>query len=144
MQSLEVPLIDDFHVHLRQGRVLDLVAPMLETSGCRLAYVMPNLKPPIATTEQALLYKSALLQLSPNTEFLMTLYLNPQLTVEEVHKAAAAGVVGIKSYPRGVTTNSDGGIESYTIYYPIFEVMQATGMVLNLHGEIPSDPESVT
>lgn len=46
---------------------------------------------------------------------------------------------GVKSYPRGVTTNSDGGIESYEVYYPVFEVMEQEDLVLNLHGEIPSD-----
>lgn len=52
--------------------------------------------------------------------------------------------LGVKSYPRGVTTNSDGGIESYTAYYDVFEAMEKEGMVLNLHGEIPSDPGSVS
>lgn len=52
-------------------------------------------------------------------------------------------LTGVKSYPRGVTTNSEGGIESYETYYPIFEVMQEVGMVLNLHGEIPSDAKTV-
>jgi dihydroorotase len=51
---------------------------------------------------------------------------------------------GVKSYPRGVTTNSDGGIESYEMYYPIFQVMQEVDMVLNLHGEVPSDPSTVS
>lgn len=50
----------------------------------------------------------------------------------------------MKSYPRGVTTNSDGGIESYEPYYPVFEAMQEVGMVLNLHGEIPSNPSTVS
>lgn len=49
---------------------------------------------------------------------------------------------GVKSYPRGVTTNSDGGIESYEVYYPVFEAMQEVGMVLNLHGEVPSSEET--
>jgi dihydroorotase len=52
-------------------------------------------------------------------------------------------VPGVKSYPRGVTTNSDAGIESYTSYYHIFKAMEETGMVLNLHGEIPSNKELV-
>jgi dihydroorotase len=51
---------------------------------------------------------------------------------------------GVKSYPRGVTTNSDGGIESYEAYYPVFEVMQEVDMVLNLHGEVPSDAKNVS
>lgn len=52
-------------------------------------------------------------------------------------------VVGVKSYPRGVTTNSESGIESYDIYYPVFQAMEEEGMVLNLHGEIPSDADKV-
>ncbi|KAJ2997577.1 hypothetical protein HDV02_005389 [Globomyces sp. JEL0801] len=142
--SKTIPLIDDFHVHLRQGALMKNVTPLLSSGGCRLAYalVMPNLKPPITTTDQALEYKQKLVEIAPEIEFIMTLYLNPDLTVEEIHKAAKAGIKGVKSYPRGVTTNSDGGIESYTVYYPIFEAMQQVGMVLNLHGEIPSDPES--
>lgn len=51
---------------------------------------------------------------------------------------------GVKSYPRGVTTNSDGGIESYEAYYHVFEAMEEEGLVLNLHGEIPSDAKTVS
>lgn len=118
------------------------VVPLLGKSGCRLAYVMPNLQPPICTTEQALAYKQELVALEPNIEFLMTLYLNPDLTKEEIYKAAKAGIKGVKSYPRGVTTNSDGGIESYTAYYHVFKAMEEVGMILNLHGEIPSDSDN--
>ncbi len=74
----------------------------------------------------------------------MTLYLSPELTPDEIRKAKKAGIVGVKSYPRGVTTNSDGGIESYEMYYPIFEAMQEVDMVLNLHGEIPSDADAAS
>jgi len=95
----------------------------------------PNLTPPITTTDRALEYKAALERIDPEMEFLMTLYLSPDLTPDEVRKAKAAGIVGsssptnsnpsschlgVKSYPRGVTTNSDGGIESYEAYYPVF------------------------
>lgn len=133
--------IDDFHIHLRQDALMNTVTPLLEsTAKVRLAYVMPNLKPPITTTQMALDYQSKLKQLAPNVEFLMTLYLVPELTVQEIYKAAKNGIKGVKSYPRGVTTNSDSGIESYDLYYPLFKVMEETGMVLNLHGEIPSDP----
>ena len=74
----------------------------------------------------------------------MTLYLSPDLTPDEIRKAAKAGIVGVKSYPRGVTTNSDSGIESYEMYYPVFEAMQEVDMVLNLHGEVPSNPTTVS
>jgi dihydroorotase len=50
---------------------------------------------------------------------------------------------GVKSYPRGVTTNSSAGIEDYGVYYPVFKAMEEEGLVLNLHGEVPSDPEKV-
>jgi len=74
----------------------------------------------------------------------MTLFLSPDLTPDEIRKAKKAGIVGVKSYPRGVTTNSDGGIESYEVYYSVFEAMQQVDMVLNLHGEIPSDASTNT
>lgn len=69
----------------------------------------------------------------------MTLYLSPELTPEEIRKAAKLGVAGVKSYPRGVTTNSENGIENYEVYYPVFKAMEEEGLVLNLHGECPSD-----
>ena len=50
---------------------------------------------------------------------------------------------GVKSYPRGVTTNSSAGIEDYGVYYPVFKAMEEAGMVLNLHGEVPSDSTKV-
>eukprot|EP00842_Homolaphlyctis_polyrhiza_P006772 jgi/Hompol1/7096/HPOL_000742-RA len=142
MAQITLPLLDDFHVHLRQGTLMHSVTPHLTSGGCRLAYVMPNLKPPIRTTDEALKYKAQLQALAPDVEFLMTLYLGPDLTPAEIYKAAAAGIKGVKSYPRGVTTNSDSGIESYTVYYEVFRAMEKAGMVLNLHGEIPSDPSN--
>ncbi|THH20141.1 hypothetical protein EW146_g1153 [Bondarzewia mesenterica] len=132
----------DFHVHLRQGDFSSLVTPHVRLGGFQLAYVMPNLKPPITSTEQALRYRAQLEVIDPNVEYLMTLYLSPDLTPDEIRKAKKAGIVGIKSYPRGVTTNSDGGIESYEAYYPVFETMEEVDMVLNIHGEVPSDASS--
>ncbi|KAG6841316.1 hypothetical protein C0991_012315 [Blastosporella zonata] len=121
-----------------------LVTPHVKKGGFNLAYVMPNLQPPITTTNQALEYKKNLESIDPTVTYLMTLYLSLDLTPEEIRKAKAAGVTGVKSYPRGVTTNSEGGIESYETYYPVFEAMQEVDMVLNLHGEIPSDASANT
>jgi len=84
-------------------------------------------------------YKNRLRQLSSEVEFLMTLYLSDVLDPNDVKNWKAAGVVGVKSYPRGVTTNSDEGIESYDKYDELFRAMEEHGIVLNLHGEIPSD-----
>ncbi|KAF9986001.1 hypothetical protein BGZ65_009136 [Modicella reniformis] len=125
VDTITIPTASDMHVHLRQGSLMS----------------MPNLQPPISTTEMALAYEAELEQLAPKVTFLMSLYLNPSLTPQEIKKAANAGIRGVKSYPRGVTTNSESGIESYDIYYPVFKAMEEEGMVLNLHGEIPSDPE---
>lgn len=74
----------------------------------------------------------------------MTLYLSPEITPEEIRKAKATGVIyGVKSYPRGVTTGSDAGVESYERYYPVFAEMEKVGLVLNLHGEVPSNAPQV-
>ncbi|KAF9520726.1 hypothetical protein BS47DRAFT_1370293 [Hydnum rufescens UP504] len=142
--TIEVRGAADFHVHLRQGTLSSLVTPHVRAGGFSLAYVMPNLKPPITTTDMALRYKKDLIAIDPHVEYLMTLYLSPDLTPDEIRKAKKAGIIGVKSYPRGVTTNSEGGIESYEVYYPVFEAMEQEGLVLNLHGEVPSDANTNT
>ena len=74
----------------------------------------------------------------------MTLFLSPSLTPEEIIKAKRSGVVaGVKSYPRGVTTGSDQGVESYERYYDVFEEMERQDLVLNLHGEVPFNSKDV-
>lgn len=133
----------DFHVHLRQGPLCSLIAPHVSAGGISLAYVMPNLVPPLTTTSQAVAYRAQLEKIAPETTFLMTLFLSPELTVEEVRRAKEAGIKGVKSYPRGVTTNSGAGVESYEVYYEVFEEMEKLGLVLNLHGEVPSSAKNV-
>lgn len=97
----------------------------------------PNLVPPITTVKHALEYKQRLQELEPKVEFLMSLYLHPNISVETVKEAKAAGITGIKSYPHGVTTHSDHGVMSYEPFFPVFEEMERQDMVLNLHGELP-------
>lgn len=79
--------------------------------------------------------------LAPNLHLLPSLYLSNQLTPEHIRQAKAGGIVGVKSYPRGVTTNSEGGVgmEGYGVYDAVFAEMEKEDMVLNLHGEVPSD-----
>lgn len=136
-----IPSPADFHVHLRQGEMSELVTPHVAKGGIDLAYVMPNLVPPLTSSDQTVAYIEQLQKLAPQTKFLGTLYLHPDLTPEEIKRAAKAGVRGVKSYPRGVTTNSDSGIEDYEVYYPVFQAMEEVNMVLNLHGEVPSDAD---
>jgi dihydroorotase len=80
----------------------------------------PNLTPPVATTEMALAYKEKLERLEPNVKFLMTLYLSPQLTVEEVAKAKANGIVGISPHSSShlsIESKLTLGVKSYPKYF---------------------------
>jgi dihydroorotase len=100
---------------------------------------MPNLVPPLTASSDALAYKNRLQTIEPRVNYLMTLYLHEKITPAVLKGAKAQGIIGIKSYPAGVTTNSASGVISYEPFYPVFEAMQKCGMFLNLHGECPSD-----
>jgi dihydroorotase len=100
----------------------------------------PNLQPPITTVAAALSYRERLQALAPHVTFLMTLYLHPSITPAHIAEAAAAGIVGVKAYPVGLTTHSEAGVVDYEAYYSVFEAMQEHDLVLNLHGEAPSTP----
>jgi dihydroorotase len=99
----------------------------------------PNLIPPVDTVEKALSYRSALQALAPRVKFLMSLC--TAITPDIIHKAARAGIHGVKSYPAGVTTNSASGVVNYESFYPVFAAMEEEGMILNLHGESPPAPD---
>ncbi|KAH9938635.1 uncharacterized protein B0H18DRAFT_1112766 [Fomitopsis serialis] len=88
--SLAIAAPADFHVHLRQGEFAAFLAPHVRKGGFRLAYVMPNLRPPISNTEEALLYRAQLQAADPTIDYLMTLYLSPELTPDEIRKAKRA------------------------------------------------------
>ncbi|KAF3761127.1 Dihydroorotase [Cryphonectria parasitica EP155] len=135
----ELPAAADFHVHLRDGAMSAAVVPTIRQGGVNVAYVMPNLVPPVTTVAQALAYKDRLHALDPTVTYLMTLYLHPSITPEVVREAKKAGLEGIKSYPQGLTTNSDSGVTDYEAFYPVFAAMEEEGLVLNIHGECASD-----
>lgn len=137
--SLDLPAAADFHVHLRDGDTSAAVVPTIRRGGVNQVYVMPNLVPPVTTVQMALDYKQRLLALDPSIDYLMTLYLHESITPDVVRDAKRAGISGIKSYPAGVTTNSASGVLSYEPFYPVFQAMEEEGLVLNLHGECPSD-----
>lgn len=94
--------------------------------------------PPITSVRHALDYQKQLQELEPNVTFLMSLYLHKKVTPETVKEAKHCGIMGIKSYPHGVTTHSDQGVMSYEEFYPVFEEMEKQDMILNIHGELPS------
>ncbi|GAA5915740.1 hypothetical protein JCM8208_005656 [Rhodotorula glutinis] len=131
----------DAHVHLRQGNLMRLVTPHVHQGGIRMAFVMPNLVPPLTLPEHTIAYAKELQALAPSLHILPSLYLTANLTPQHIRDAKQGGIVGVKSYPRGVTTNSDGGVgmEGYAVYDAVFAEMERVDMVLNLHGEVPSD-----
>jgi dihydroorotase len=115
------------------------VTPTIPQGGVDCVFVMPNLIPPITTIPQAQSYHSSLLALSHTTTFLMSLYLCPAITPTTIKQAKESGIIyGVKSYPAGVTTNSAQGVLDYAAYYDVFAAMEREGLVLNLHGEVPS------
>lgn len=141
MSLLRIPSPFDAHVHLRQGSLMRLVTPHVHQGGVNLAFVMPNLIPPLTTPTAALAYHKQLSTLEPNVKFLPSMYLTTSLTPASIREAKLGGVVGVKSYPRGVTTNSGEGVgmEGYSVFDEVFAEMERVDMVLNLHGEVPSD-----
>lgn len=138
-QSLRLTRPDDWHLHLRDGAVLASVLPHTARQFAR-AIIMPNLKPPITTAEQALAYRQRILGALPQGmqfEPLMTLYLTDNTSPEEIRKAKESGLVhAVKLYPAGATTNSDAGVTDLTKCYRTLEMMQEVGMPLLMHGEV--------
>ena len=133
---------DDWHVHLRDGDALAAVAPHTAAQFAR-AVVMPNLKPAVTTTAQALAYKQriqAALPADSRFEPLMTLYLTDHTPPDEIQRAYDSGVVAVKLYPAGATTNSSAGVTDLRHTHKTLEAMQLLGMPLLVHGEV-TDPE---
>ena len=140
-QSLTLTRPDDWHLHLRDGAAMAAVLPATARQFAR-AIVMPNLKPPVVTAAQAIEYRGRIVNALPaGSDFkpLMTLYLTDKLAPAEVVRAKAAGVVAVKLYPAGATTNSDAGVTDMRQVSATLEVMQREGMLLLVHGEV-TDP----
>ena len=143
MERLTLLRPDDWHLHLRDGAALAAVAPDSARRFGR-AIVMPNLKPAIRTTQQALHYRDRILAALPeNTTFepLMTLYLTDDTPPEEISRAKlSGGVFGVKLYPAGATTHSDEGVTRLSRCFHTLEKMEELGLPLLVHGE-STDPE---
>ncbi|AGX88181.1 dihydroorotase [Candidatus Symbiobacter mobilis] len=139
--SITIAQPDDWHVHLRDGAMLSAVVPYTARQFAR-AIVMPNLLPPITTAEQALAYRQRILSAVPaGVAFtpLMTIYLTDRTTAADIARARDAGVVAVKLYPAGATTNSDAGVTALHRVAPALEAMQRLGVPLLVHGEV-TDP----
>ncbi|HEY3785008.1 MAG TPA: dihydroorotase [Steroidobacteraceae bacterium] len=139
MSSLVIRRPDDWHVHLRDGAGLRDVLPFTAAQFAR-AIVMPNLKPPVTTCEQAAAYRKRILEaLAPEARFepLMTLYLTDHTDPAEVDRAKASGYVyGFKLYPAGATTHSDAGVTDLRRLDSVLTRMSERDIVLQVHGEV--------
>lgn len=142
MQQLTLTRPDDWHLHLRDGDALAAVVGDTARQFAR-AIVMPNLRPPVTTTAQAIAYRERIIAALPDGakfEPLMTLYLTNATRPDEIRAAKASGVVhAVKLYPAGATTNSDAGVTDLRNTYAVLEAMQDCGMPLLVHGEV-TDP----
>jgi dihydroorotase len=133
---------DDWHLHLRDGAVMQAVLPHTARQFAR-AIVMPNLKPPVLSTEQALAYRERILAALPKGsrfEPLMTLYLTDNTPPEEIATAKESGrVFAVKYYPAGATTHSDSGVTDLCKTYATLAAMEQHDLPLLVHGEV-TDP----
>ena len=132
---------DDWHVHLRDGAALQAVVAHTAAQFAR-ALVMPNLKPPITSTELAMAYRQRIMAALPEGaafDPLMSLYLTDSLPADEIARAKDAGVVACKLYPAGATTHSDAGVTDLRKISATLEAMQRHGLLLLVHGEV-TDP----
>jgi len=139
-QEIIITRPDDWHLHVRDGEPLATVVPHTARQFGR-AIIMPNLKPPVTTAQQALDYKRRIQAAVPAGvafEPLMTLYLTDNLPPDEIQRAKDAGVVAAKLYPAGATTNSDAGVTDLRKTYKTLEAMQRAGLLLLVHGEVTS------
>lgn len=138
--TLTITRPDDWHLHVRDGEALRTVVPHTAAQFGR-AIIMPNLKPPVTTAAQAVAYRERIRAAVPAGmafEPLMTLYLTDNLPADEIARAKAAGVVALKLYPAGATTNSDAGVTDIRKTYKTLEAMQREGLLLLVHGEVTS------
>ena len=133
---------DDWHLHVRDGAAMRDIVPHSARQFAR-AIIMPNLRPPVVRVEQALAYRERILAAVPpgvSFEPLMTLYLTDSTPPEEMRRARAAGIVALKLYPAGATTNSDAGVTDLKRIGAVLDAAQREGLALLVHGEV-TDPE---
>ena len=140
--QLTITQPDDWHLHLRDGLVLNSVAPFTAKQFAR-AIIMPNLNPPVSTVVMAVEYLDRILAAVEGSDFepLMTLYLTDNTSADEIIAARKSCFIkGLKLYPAGATTNSDAGVTDIRNCDAALEEMQKSGLPLLIHGEV-TDPQ---
>lgn len=139
MDRITLTTPDDWHLHVRDDDAMRSVVPFSARQFGR-AIIMPNLTPPVTTTEQALAYRQRILDAVPEDmtfEPLMTLYLTDSTPPDEVTRAKASGHVhGVKLYPAGATTNSQSGVTDISLCDETLAAMEREGLPLLVHGEV--------
>lgn len=141
MTSITIKRPDDWHLHLRDGEMLEGVIEHSAKDFAR-AIIMPNLVPPVVTTQDATAYRERIISALPKgMDFtpLMTLYLTENTDPKDVEAGHASGLItALKLYPAGATTNSDSGVTNFENVIPVLEKMAEIGMPLCVHGEVTS------
>ena len=150
-QEITIRQPDDFHLHLRDGELMERVLPFT-SKVFRRALVMPNLTPPVLTLKHAQNYDLRICKALAGDDLrkmwgqkfrpLMTIKLTGETTPDRVTRAKEGGVVAAKLYPAGVTTNSADGVSDFQAksLHKVFEAMAECGMVLCVHAETPGVP----
>lgn len=146
MNKISLTRPDDWHLHLRDGAAMAAVLPDTAQQFAR-AIVMPNLRPPVTTTELASAYRQRILDAVPAGmafEPLMTLYLTDNTSADEIAKAKASGFIhGVKLYPAGATTNSDSGVTNLDYCAKALAAMEKLGVPLLAHAEVTDNDVDV-
>lgn len=139
MNTISIRRPDDWHLHLRDGAVLEGVIGDTSRHFAR-AIIMPNLVPPVVTTADARAYRERIMAALPvgdRFEPLMTLYLTEQTDPNDLEDGKNSGLItAVKLYPAGATTNSHGGVRDFDKAMPALERMAKIGLPLCVHGEV--------
>ena len=139
MEEIEIIKPDDWHVHFRDGKILEAVVPETTRHFAR-AIIMPNLVPPILKGIDAVKYKKKIQNAIPKKDrflSLMTIYLTENTNKYDLREAYYSGqVFAAKLYPAGATTNSDSGVKDIKKIMPVLETMSEISMPLLIHGEV--------
>ncbi|OJF92706.1 dihydroorotase [Pararhizobium antarcticum] len=139
MTEITIRRPDDWHLHLRDGAMLEGVIADTSRHFAR-AIIMPNLVPPVVTTTDAKAYRDRILAALPagdRFEPLMTLYLTEGTDPDDVEEGHRSGLIkAVKLYPAGATTNSHGGVRNFENAMPVLERMARIGLPLCVHGEV--------
>lgn len=139
MRTISINRPDDWHVHFRDDVALQHTVPATGRHFAR-ALIMPNLKPALTTIAAVNAYRERILAaMGKHQHFTpyMTIYLNDTVTPADLESAALMPyILGAKLYPAGATTHSEQGVQSIRALYPLFDIMQANNLVLQIHGEV--------